>query len=465
MNLHLSASSQDEPGNDLADGSLREHLRSIAPRPLEIEDTGLSLHFLSELFVKHIYDGGLLTLKHLMQRVALSGPVIEGVINFLRQEAMIEVHSRGFENRELFYGLTQRGRDHATDALAKSGYIGPAPVPMARYREVIARQTIHQCSISREAFYDAFAGITLEDDLKDQLGPALNSGRAIFIYGPAGTGKTYITQKMVKLFGDYCLVPYAIAVGEQVVTVLDPLLHCPVEEAINKPTLMLEEGYDPRFCLCERPVVITGGELSMDMLEVHFNPITKEYQAPLQMKANNGIFIIDDMGRQRATPMEIFNRWIVPLEEKKDYLTLGAGKHFQIPFDQVLVFSSNINPLDLADEAFLRRIGYKIYFGFLQPWQYRAIWQQVCEEKGVPFDETLLEHVLNQLHHRNRVPLRPCHPRDLLGMAIDRKNYLDASAPLGPEHLDWAWDSYFVSLQEQEEMAEHQPVNGGRSHG
>lgn len=439
--------------------------RALAPRPKTVEETGLSLHFLAELFVKHIHDGGLLTLKQLMQKVALSGPVIETVISFLRKEVLIEVHSRGFEHRELYYGLTQRGRDYAFDAFSKSGYVGPTPVPIELYREVVAAQSVHQYTVTRERFFRAFSQITLRPEVKEQLGPALNSGRAIFIYGPAGTGKTYITQKMLSLFDDNCLVPYALEIDGYVLSMFDPLIHRPVEELKSTPNLKLNDDYDARFVLCNRPVVLTGGELGMDMLEVNFNAVVKEYQAPLQLKANNGLFIIDDMGRQRATPMEIFNRWIVPLEEHRDYLTLSAGKHFQTPFDQVVVFSSNINPLELADEAFLRRIGYKIYFGYLDAHQYEQIWKQVCIEKSIPFDAELLHYVIYQLHGRHQVALRPCHPRDLLGMALDRRSFLGNEEPLSPEHLDWAWDNYFVSVRAQQEMTERSGNPGGSTHG
>lgn len=427
---------------------------TLVPRPTTVEDTGLTMHFLAELFVKHINDAGLLTLKQIMQRLALSGPVIENIISFLRKEVLIEVHSRGFEHRELYYGLTQRGRDYAFDAFAKSGYVGPAPVPIDLYRDVVAAQSIHNYTITRDHFYRAFSKVTLKPDLKDQLGPALNSGRAIFIYGPAGTGKTYITQKMLNLFDDSCLIPYSLEIDGCVVSLFDPLIHHPIEEIKVNPNVRLHDDYDARFVCCKRPVVITGGELGMDMLEVNFNPVLKEYQAPLQLKANNGMFIIDDMGRQRATPMEIFNRWIVPLEEHKDYLTLGAGKHVQTPFDQVVVFSSNINPLDLADEAFLRRIGYKVYFGFLEPDQYEQIWRQECLERGIPFDPELLHYTLYQLHGTKGVALRPCHPRDLLSMAWDRYLYQGGAGDLLPDHLDWAWNSYFVSLDEQKKMTE-----------
>lgn len=444
--------------------SLDNGLKTLAPRPKTVEESGLSLHFLAELFVKHIHDGGLLTLKQLMQRVALSGPIVESVISFLRKEVLIEVHSRGFEHRELFYGLTQRGRDYAFDAFAKSGYVGAAPVPIDLYCDVVKAQSIHQQKVTRERFFRAFSQITLRAETKEQLGPALNSGRAIFIYGPAGTGKTYITQKMLDLFEDSCLVPYALEINGYVVSLYDPLIHRPVEELKGQPNLLLDDDYDARFVRCHRPVVITGGELGMDMLEVNFNPVLKEYQAPLQLKANNGLFIIDDMGRQRATPMEIFNRWIVPLEEHRDYLTLGSGKHFQTPFDQVVVFSSNINPLDLADEAFLRRIGYKVYFGYLEPLQYEQIWRQVCEDKKIPFDAELLHYVIYQLHGGNQVALRPCHPRDLLSMAHDRLTFLGSDDALTTDHMDWAWNNYFVSVHAQQEMTDRQSNLGGSTH-
>ena len=429
-------------------------LRTLAPRPKTVEETGLTLHFLSELFVKHINDAGLLTLKQLMQRVALSGPVIETVISFLRKEVLIEVHSRGFEHRELFYGLTQRGRDYALEAFAKSGYVGAAPVPIDHYREVVEAQSVHRYTVTRDQFYRVFSKVSLKNEIKDQLGPALNSGRAIFIYGPAGTGKTYITQKMLNVFEDSCLVPYSLEIDGVVVSLFDPLIHHPVEELKSSPNLHLDEDYDARFVRCERPVVITGGELGMDMLEVNCNPVLKEYQAPLQLKANNGIFIIDDMGRQRATPMEIFNRWIVPLEEHKDYLTLGAGKHVQTPFDQIVVFSSNINPVDLADEAFLRRIGYKVYFGYLDARQYEHIWRQVCQERQIPFDPELLHYAIYQLHGTKGVALRPCHPRDLLSMAWDCFQYQGGEGEMTTDHMDWAWESYFVSLDDQQQMSE-----------
>jgi hypothetical protein len=221
--------------------------------------------------------------------------------------------------------------------------------------------------------------------------------------------------------------------------------------------LKLEKGHDPRFVVCERPVAITGGELTAEMLEISYEPSTRLYEAPLQLKANNGLFIIDDMGRQKVSPAAVFNRWIVPMEEKRDYLTLGSGRHFTVPFDVVLIFSTNIHPLELAEEAFLRRIGYKIEFGALTVEQYEEIWRNACAAYEVEYESHVLDFVINDLHARNQVSLLPCHPRDLLGMAVDHAIYEDNSRNVSIDHLRWAWDNYFVSVDE------HSPLAGRKS--
>jgi hypothetical protein len=294
--------------------------------------------------------------------------------------------------------------------------------------------------------YAAFDDVVLDSQMLSRLGPALNSGRAMFLYGPAGTGKTYISQRLCRLFLQPTLIPHAIAIDEVVVQTFDPLVHKQMHKTPSRDDLTFEEGHDPRFVICERPVVITGGELTAEMLEVHYEPSTRLYEAPLQLKANNGMFIIDDMGRQKVSPAAVFNRWIVPMEEKRDYLTLGSGRHFTVPFDVVLIFSTNIHPLDLADEAFLRRIGYKIEFGTLTAEQYEHIWRDECAACKVEYQPQVLDYVLNELHTKRRVDLLPCHPRDLLGMALDHAIYEDNSRDISIEHVRWAWDNYFVPV-------------------
>lgn len=416
---------------------------SIAPRPQSIAATGLSLAFLSELTEKHLFEGGVLTMRDLVARMALSGPLLEEIIAFLRKEGRIEVRAQSTDELGLRYGLTERGRGSALAAQMVSGYIGPAPVPIKQYVNVVEAQSVRACTVRRERMHAAFADIVMEQSMLDRLGPALNSGKAIFVYGAPGTGKTYTTQRLARLFDDACLIPHAISVGDSVIRIYDASVHRMLEE--GAPSMLLNRGYDPRYVLCRRPVVITGGELAEHMLEVQYDPATRQYRAPLQLKANGGIFILDDLGRQRIPPQTVLNRWIVPMEEKVDYLSLTTGQHFRTPFDVVLVFSTNLRPEDLVDDAFLRRIGYKIEFQPLAAGQYHAIWQRVCEDKDVGYDPAVCQFVVDALHGPAGTPLLPCHPRDLIGMAIDRLEYLGQDSQLSADALRWAWENYFVN--------------------
>ena len=451
----------EESANNIADFGLKR-LEKLAKRPNSIAETGLSESFLCDLISKHLLDGGVLTLAHLTQRVALSGPILEKILDFMRAEARVEVRGIATDGSvaNLRYALTDRGRTAAMDAMGRSGYVGPAPVPLEDYVKVAQAQTVHGRNINAAEMKNAFDGVVLRDEIRDRIGPALNSGRAIFIYGRAGTGKTFITQQLVRLFPDETLIPYAIAINETVVEVFDPTLHRVVDMGIGKANIMLGKGHDPRYACCKRPAVISGGELTADMLDIHYEHSTKRYTAPLQLKANNGVFIIDDMGRQRIEPATVFNRWIVPLEEKKDYLTLGAGRHFCVPFDVVLIFSTNLHPTDIADEAFLRRIGYKIEFPTLKPDEYRQIWNGYCADNGITVDDDVFEYVVNGLHKVDEVPLLPCHPRDLLSIAADWCAYEGHARNINREAMAWAWKNYFV-LSRNNTDAWHSPAQGG----
>ncbi|WAG77314.1 AAA family ATPase [Metapseudomonas furukawaii] len=425
--------------------SEREAVQRLAPQPRTIRDTGLADNFLGDLVCKHLHDAGVLDLPHLVERLALTGAVLEEILAFLRKDGRIEVLGQA-GGQALRYGLTERGRSSARDALARSGYIGAAPFPISAYRSLLKLQTIHHGRITARDMRTAFHGVVLAEAMLDQLGVAMNSGRAIMIYGPAGTGKTYISSRLIRLFAEAIWVPYAIAINEAVVEIYDPQVHQRLDDRPDANKLLLDEGIDRRLLCCKRPIVITGGELGMEQLDIRYDPFSRLYQAPLQLKASNGLFIIDDMGRQRMAPAELLNRWIVPMEEKRDFLNLGGGRHCELPFDLILVFSTNLNPLELADEAFLRRIGYKLHFNYLQPEEYGRIWRQECERLGLAFDPVLLRYVLQGLYELQGMPLVPCHPRDLLGMALDHQRYLDGSGPLSPQDLEWAWHNYFVQL-------------------
>lgn len=415
----------------------------IAPRPQTLAATGLSSTFLGDLVEKHLFEGGVLSMRELVTRTALSGRLLEELLGFLRKEGRIEIRAQQADDQGLRYALTERGRGCAMASLIVSGYVGPTPVPLAHYTEVVGMQSVRGRGVTRDQMHAAFADTVLDSAMLDRFGPALNSGKAIFVYGSPGTGKTFITQRLARLFDDTCLIPYAIAIGDTVVRVFDPSVHRQYQE--SAPIVMLNRSHDPRYVLCRRPLVITGGELTADMLEVQFDPTARQFRAPLQLKANGGMLILDDLGRQRIPPATVLNRWILPMEEGIDYLSMSTGQHFRTPFDVILVFSTNLQPQDLVDDAFLRRIGYKIGFQPLDREQYHLIWQRVCEANDVPYDPAICQFMIDALHAPSGTPLLPCHPRDLIGMALDRTMYLEARTGLSTEALQWAWHNYFVT--------------------
>jgi len=420
-----------------------DSLQQLASRPCSLEDTGLSRNFLAELIAKHLYSAGVLTLRQISSRIALAGPVLEDLILFLRSEAYVEVRS-AIADGGLRYALTDRGRALALDALYKSGYVGRAPVPLADYSRIVRSQTMHQRVVTRERMESVFANLVLNDGLLEQLGPAMHSGRPIFVYGPAGAGKTYVASRLANLFEDSILVPHAIAVGDTVIQFFDPVYHKRVSEKAGPEQMMLDQGHDPRYLHCYRPMVMTGGELTLDMLELTYDAGTRQYHAPLQLKANNGVCMIDDLGRQRVQPVDLLNRWIVPMEERRDFLALASGEHFPIPFEVVLIFSTNLDPLELADEAFLRRLGYKIRFDYLGTKEFISIWRQVCEASGLACDEQLVNDLIEQHYRPEQRPMLPCHPRDLIGLALDLARYHGKGDVISAIELNAAWRSYFV---------------------
>jgi hypothetical protein len=433
-------------------------LAGLAPRPQDRAATGLGERFLADLIAKHLHSAGTLTLAQLSERLALNGPIVETVLSFMRREACVEVKPRAEGAGALPYALTEQGRNLALDALMRTGYMGPAPVPLEDYAKVVERQSVHDRRVDRQSVRAAFEGLVISQRAADQFGMSINSGRPIFIYGPAGTGKTYVTHRLSRLFREVVLVPHAIAIKETVVQLFDPLVHKAVD-LDSEPTLMLERGHDRRYRACERPVIITGGELTTDLLDVRYDASTRQYEAPLQLKANNGMLVLDDLGRQKASPDALLNRWIVPMNERRDYHALGSGSHFVVPFDVVLVFSSNLHPLDLADEAFLRRIGHKIHCGYISADDYERIWANVCEQHALPFDSDIVRFVIEELHAANDVPLLPCYPQDLIGLALDNAVYTGRARELTPELLEWAWNTYFTSVNKPG-VRSHAPNEG-----
>ncbi len=433
------------PSENKLDHSRLLKLSTMAPRPRNMEETGLSRNYLEELVIKHLYDAGVVGTAEISKRTALAGPVIEEVLTLLREDARVEIRGSSADTGALRYAITDRGRLLALEALNRSGYLGVAPVPLKEYVKIVNAQSVYDNTVTRDQMHAAFSDIVMEESLLDEVGAAMNSGRATFVYGPAGSGKTYTCQRLARIMGEPVLIPYAVAVDDSTIQLFDPVIHQPKEDGKSSSGLLLEQGYDPRFQLCERPAVITGGELTLDMLEISFDRTTGLQQAPLQMKAMNGIYMIDDLGRQKVDVADLFNRWIVPLEVKQDYLTLASGKRFPIPFDVTLIFSTNLDPSELADDAFLRRIGHKIQFTYLTHDQYETIWKMICNERGIQFDPDLLRFT-QSMHEAKKVRMLPCHPRDLLGMALDQFKYLGTQDNrISVEMMTTAWNNYFVN--------------------
>ena len=418
--------------------------------PATVEETGLPFFFLVELVAKHLFRGGPQRARELADRLHVLPGVTESLLAFMRDERLIEVQARTQDTasaaltKDFTYALTDAGRARAADAMARCQYAGPAPVTLSDYIRQVAQQSFRDERVTQEVVRRHFSGEVIRASLLEQFGAAMNSGRAMFVYGPAGAGKTYIAERLIGLMAGAVYIPHAIYVEGEVIQVFDPLVHQPVDHGSeNRSRIERTIAQDGRWVRCSRPVVLNGGELSLSMLDLQFDHEARYYAAPPQMKANNGLLIIDDLGRQLSEPRAIMNRWIVPMDRQVDYLALHTGVKFRVPFDLGLVFSTNLPPSTLADDAFLRRLGYKIYVGALDEASYSEIFKRVCQQMGVPFSKSGLAYVLKR-HEREHKPLLACIPRDLVGQVRDHAAYLGQAPELEEGLLDWAWNNYFV---------------------
>jgi DNA-binding MarR family transcriptional regulator len=425
----------------------------LAPAtPKSVEDTGVPFLFLAELACKIACLTGPQRLAELASRLKLAPSLVEPIVDFLRRERLCEVATSSSGSAPVF-ALTGLGRERAEEYLRISRYAGPAPVSLADYVAQVKRQAFTDQHITRERMAQAFAGVIVREEVLDQFGAAMNSGRAIFVYGPAGSGKTFIAEHLAGLFADAIYVPHAILAGGQVIQVLDHHSHVPAPDTVaSAPAFVRPSACDARWVRCRRPAVVTGGELTLGMLDLQFDAGSRFYVAPPQLKANNGLFVIDDLGRQLVRPQELMNRWIVPLDRRVDYLATHTGEKFQVPFEVTVVFATNLSPAALADEAFLRRLGYKIYLGPLERAAYRALCEQVCATLGLEYREAAIDHLLARFAAEGR-PLLACTPRDLFTQVRDRARYQGVAPEITEELLDWACCNYFAheSLQSESE--------------
>ncbi|NWG22738.1 MAG: ATP-binding protein [Chloroflexi bacterium] len=415
----------------------------IPPRPRSVEETGLSLSFISDQIVRALYLVGEMTGLQLVELLHLPWEnVLDQAMGYLRREQMAEVKgSSGLGEKSYRYQATAKGVTRAKEIGERNQYLGPAPVNLRDYSEMMHRQTTQGLMVTEDAIREAFAHLVISDALLLQLGPAINSGRSIFLFGHAGNGKTSIAEATARLLSDTIAIPYAVIVDGQIIRVFDPIYHDsqPLPEG-------QEHLYDRRWMLSKRPVVVAGGELNMSSLDLEYDEYSKFYEAPLQMKANGGLFLIDDFGRQQMRPRDLLNRWIVPLEKRVDYLTLHTGKKIEVPFDQLIIFSTNIEPKQLVDEAFLRRIRYKIEIGNPTPTEYREIMRRVCRARNVPYSDDGLRYLLEVEYPRRKLELRAVHPRDLIDQVIDFARFTRTQPTMSRELLAAACKSYFVEM-------------------
>lgn len=412
--------------------------------PETLEDTGLTQNLLIQLFLKLAYYRDTFSIREMARDLMISPKLVEPLLTYLRTQNLLFVRPRdimGNRNRmsmEMYYALTEQGRSGAELALEANRYVGPAPVPLEDYWDWVEFQTIHQVKVERPRLQEVFADLELDPTLLDKIGPAVNSGRSIFLFGPSGNGKTVISTAIGNAFQDTIYIPYAVYVHGQIIRLYDEVNHQGVSANGERQRL------DPRWVECRRPVIIVGGEMTEDSLELRFNPILKFYEAPHQLRANNGVFIIDDFGRQKMSPRQLLNRWMYPLETHEDFCCLHTGQQFGVPFDQLIIFSTNLNPNSLADEAFLRRIRHKIFIGYATPNQYLEIFRRVCLEYDVDFDEEIVREMLNRYYVAPARPLSACHPRDLVQNLIDRARFRGEEPRLTAEELDDVCQTYFL---------------------
>jgi len=417
------------------------------PPPRSLEEMQLPVTMMRDILLKTMFRKNVDLVSELARAVCLPVPVTQELVDIARQQRLLEATGTlsATAGNEMGYQLTDAGKSRALDALSQSEYFGAMPVPLQVYREQVARQSIRNIQITREQLTGAMGHLVLPDSLLDHLGPAVSSGRSILMYGPPGNGKSSISNGIRDAMGDRIYVPRAIEYAGQVITVYDPIVHSSAEEEHDDPTcLRRRRTFDTRYVRCERPTVITGGELTLDMLDLVYNPTARTYQAPLQLKSTGGIFIVDDLGRQSDPPQSLVNRWIVPLEEGKDILALQSGEKFEVPFDTLVIFSTNFHPNEIFDQAALRRIFFKIKIDGPSQQNFLKIFALVARKKRVPLDEATLVYLLQKKYPTIDNVYANYQPVFLIDQMIAICEFEGIPYQMSPELIERAWANMFV---------------------
>jgi MoxR-like ATPase len=404
--------------------------------PESVAELGVRQSVLEDLALKILYTSGPFSLRELVAHIRLPFSVVNELLRRMRAEQLCEV--TGMSGNVPQIAITSQGRSRATELLMANQYTGPAPVSLEHYKQQVQEQSARHLDVDEPVVAGAFAHLVLDPEILEKLGTALNSGTSIFLYGPSGTGKTAMATAVAKVLAiDRVWIPFAVEVEGQIICVYDPDAH-------KRNTDAAAQTGDARWVLCHRPSVLVGGELTLEMLELQYNPITKFYSAPVQMKANNGVLIIDDFGRQRMRPEELLNRWVVPLDRRIDFLGLAGGKKIEIPFEPCVVFATNLDPSTLGDEAFLRRIQTKIKVGSLSEKQFHDIFQAVCTTGELQCDSAVIDALIRTIRTELKQPLRACHPQDLVNRICWKARYKRTKPCLDRDTLLAAADEYFL---------------------
>jgi hypothetical protein len=411
------------------------------PQPRSLSETGLSNSMGEELVLKALFFAGELRGSELSQKIKLPQLIIDEIIENLRKQKYIDLKGgggMGVGKSGMIFTLTTYATDLIRQILDRNRYNGPAPVRMEDWMEAVNVQTVRGMRINRAKMESRFGDLVVKDYIFDGLGPALNSGKAVFFYGPPGNGKTALCQSLVQCYDGDIYVPHALLVDDFIIRVYDSTLHKPLPEDPDAP------AHDARWVRVKRPLVVVGGELTLETLDLIYSPDVKYYEAPFQLKATNGMLLIDDFGRQKVSPKDLLNRWIVPLESEVDYLTMHTGKKLQVPFNVFVAFSTNLDPGDLVDDAFLRRVRYKLAVQPPDEPQFQAIWEAVCKKRNVEYDEAAITWLIAAHYKPTNRPFAACQPRDLLDQVIDIANYRGEPPALTGDLLDAAVNNYFV---------------------
>jgi DNA polymerase III delta prime subunit len=425
-------------------------LHRIPVEPSTIAATGVNEKDLIGLLVKLIYTRNISTLRQCMQGIKLPYHIVSELARMAVDAHLLQ--TLGMHNSQdsldMGYILTEEGRRWAIDALKHSNYAGPAPIPLDEFSEQVNLQKLTNEIITIERLRASVADLQVEEEMIEQIGPALNSGRAILLYGPPGNGKSSVALRFASVFQDIIYIPYAVAVEGQIIRVFDPSVHIEVPLAsgddAENTSFVRQDLYDARWIPCRRPLVVAGGELTMEMLDLRYETTSHTYEAPLHMKALGGCFLIDDFGRQLMSPANLLNRWIVPLESRVDYLKLHNGKSFRIPFEEMVIFSTNLEPEELMDPAFLRRLHYKIEVGAPDVTRFKQIFQVVCEQQGLSLPDEVFNEIVRKIKTEKMLGLAAFYPKFIVDQVVATCRFMGQAPHFEPRFIDYAVDNLRV---------------------